>query len=172
MALGKRRQKRTSFWVETSQLQARGRHPFYRRLNGILGRAKFCPPFRYRRDEPGALAWQEQHRQARPDSCRRLQSELDPAADVAGGHGPAGGGPVHRTLFCVSEAHTSRRDSPCGGRTALPAGSTCSHAKPMPVVASSKREFIHGLLVLLRDVFMDYANSSLRRRSRRRRRSM
>ncbi len=40
MALGKRRQKRTSFWVETSQLQARGRHPFYRRLNGILDRTK------------------------------------------------------------------------------------------------------------------------------------
>src|SRR2546425_10145633 len=29
MALGKRRQKQTSFWVETSQLQVRGRHPFY-----------------------------------------------------------------------------------------------------------------------------------------------
>jgi transposase len=41
MALGKRRQKQTSFWVETSQLQARGRHPFYSRLNEILGRAKF-----------------------------------------------------------------------------------------------------------------------------------
>jgi transposase len=41
MALGKRRHKQTSFWVETSQLQARGRHPFYSRLNEILGRAKF-----------------------------------------------------------------------------------------------------------------------------------
>ena len=41
MALGKRRQKQTSFWVETSQLQVRGRHPFYSRLNEILGRAKF-----------------------------------------------------------------------------------------------------------------------------------
>jgi transposase len=41
MALGKRRQKQTSFWVETSQLQARGRHPFYSRLNEILDRAKF-----------------------------------------------------------------------------------------------------------------------------------
>ena len=41
MALGKRRQKQTSFWVETSQLQVRGRHPFYSRLNEILDRAKF-----------------------------------------------------------------------------------------------------------------------------------
>ncbi|MBM3758067.1 MAG: hypothetical protein FJW38_29325 [Acidobacteria bacterium] len=41
MALGKRRQRQTSFWVETSQLQARGRHPFYSRLNEILDRAKF-----------------------------------------------------------------------------------------------------------------------------------
>jgi len=41
MALGKRKQKQTSFWVETSQLQARGRHPFYTRLNEILDRAKF-----------------------------------------------------------------------------------------------------------------------------------
>jgi transposase len=41
MALGKRRQKQTSFWVETSQLQAHGRHPFYSRLNEILDRAKF-----------------------------------------------------------------------------------------------------------------------------------
>ncbi|MGD0460836.1 MAG: transposase, partial [Terriglobia bacterium] len=41
MALGKRRQKQTSFWVETSQLQARGPHPFYDRLNQILDRAKF-----------------------------------------------------------------------------------------------------------------------------------
>src|SRR3990172_8323095 len=41
MAVGKRRQKQTSFWVETSQLQTRGRHPFYSRLNEILDRAKF-----------------------------------------------------------------------------------------------------------------------------------
>src|SRR6202158_3189915 len=41
MALGKRRQKQTSFWVETSQLQVRGRPPFYSRLNEILDRAKF-----------------------------------------------------------------------------------------------------------------------------------
>ena len=41
MALGRRKQKQTSFWVETSQLQARGRHPFYSLLNEILGRAKF-----------------------------------------------------------------------------------------------------------------------------------
>ena len=41
MALGKRRRKQTSCWVETSQLQARGRHPFYSRLNEILDRAKF-----------------------------------------------------------------------------------------------------------------------------------
>src|ERR1017187_904841 len=42
MALGKQRQKQTSFWVETSQLQARGRRPFYSRLNEILGRAEFA----------------------------------------------------------------------------------------------------------------------------------
>ncbi|HWT79071.1 MAG TPA: transposase, partial [Candidatus Methylomirabilis sp.] len=41
MALGKRRQKQTSFWVETSRLRVRGRHPFYGRLNDILDRAKF-----------------------------------------------------------------------------------------------------------------------------------
>jgi len=41
MALGKRKRKQTSFWVETSQLQARGRHPFYSRLNEILDQAKF-----------------------------------------------------------------------------------------------------------------------------------
>ena len=41
MALGKRKRKQTSLWVETSQLQARGRHPFYDRLNEILDRAKF-----------------------------------------------------------------------------------------------------------------------------------
>ena len=41
MALGKRRPKQTSLWVEASQLRARGRHPFYSRLNEILDRAKF-----------------------------------------------------------------------------------------------------------------------------------
>lgn len=41
MAMGKREQKQTSFWVETSQLQARGRHPFYGKLNEILQRANF-----------------------------------------------------------------------------------------------------------------------------------
>ena len=41
MALGKRRQKQTSLWVEASQLQARGRHPFYSRVNEILDGAKF-----------------------------------------------------------------------------------------------------------------------------------
>ena len=39
--MGKRRQKQTSFWVQTSRLVARGQHPFYSRLNEILGRAKF-----------------------------------------------------------------------------------------------------------------------------------
>ena len=41
MALGKRKAKQGSFWVEASQLQARGRHPFYSRLNEILERANF-----------------------------------------------------------------------------------------------------------------------------------
>lgn len=41
MALGKRKLKQTSLWVETSQLRARGRHPFYGRVNEILDRAKF-----------------------------------------------------------------------------------------------------------------------------------
>ena len=41
MALGKPRHKQNSFWVETSQLQTRGRHPFYSRLNEILDRAQF-----------------------------------------------------------------------------------------------------------------------------------
>src|SRR5438552_18360663 len=41
MALGKRIQKQTSLWVEASQLQARGRHPFYSRVNEILDGAKF-----------------------------------------------------------------------------------------------------------------------------------
>jgi len=39
--LGKRRQQQTSLWVETSQLQTRGRHPFYSRVNEILDGAKF-----------------------------------------------------------------------------------------------------------------------------------
>jgi transposase len=41
MAVGKRKRKQAAFWVETSQLQPRGRHPFYTRLNEILDRAKF-----------------------------------------------------------------------------------------------------------------------------------
>ena len=41
MALGKRKEKQASLWVETSQLQVRGRHPFYSRLNEVLDRAKF-----------------------------------------------------------------------------------------------------------------------------------
>jgi hypothetical protein len=41
MALGQGGQKQAAFWVETSQLQARGRPPFYTRLNEILERAKF-----------------------------------------------------------------------------------------------------------------------------------
>src|SRR3989454_10074474 len=41
MALGTRRQQQTSLWVEAGRLQARGRHPFYSRVNEILERAKF-----------------------------------------------------------------------------------------------------------------------------------
>lgn len=43
MALGRRKQRQAqaSFWVESRHLQARGRHPFYDRLNEILERAKF-----------------------------------------------------------------------------------------------------------------------------------
>lgn len=41
MALGRRRAKQTSLWVEASRLQARGRHPFYGRVNEILNRANF-----------------------------------------------------------------------------------------------------------------------------------
>ena len=41
MAQGKRKPKQTSMWVETSQLRARGRHPFYERLNEILDQSKF-----------------------------------------------------------------------------------------------------------------------------------
>lgn len=39
--MGRRKQKQGSFWVETSQLQVRGRHPFYARLNEVLDYAKF-----------------------------------------------------------------------------------------------------------------------------------
>jgi len=41
MALGRRRAKRASFWVEASRLEVRGRHPFYRRLNEIVAGMKF-----------------------------------------------------------------------------------------------------------------------------------
>ena len=41
MALGKRKPKQASLWVETSHLRAHTSHPFYRRLNEILDRAKF-----------------------------------------------------------------------------------------------------------------------------------
>ena len=41
VALGKRRPKQTSFWVEASRVQVRGSHPFYRRLNEILEQARF-----------------------------------------------------------------------------------------------------------------------------------
>jgi transposase len=41
VAQGKRKPKQTSIWVETSQLRARGRHPFYTRLNEILDQVKF-----------------------------------------------------------------------------------------------------------------------------------
>jgi transposase len=41
MAMGKRGAKQASFWIESSQLQVRGRHPFYGKLNEILQRAKF-----------------------------------------------------------------------------------------------------------------------------------
>jgi transposase len=41
MALGKRKARQASLWVEASQLQTRGRHPFYSRLNEILERAQF-----------------------------------------------------------------------------------------------------------------------------------
>ncbi|MGA2327044.1 MAG: hypothetical protein ABSH05_12250, partial [Bryobacteraceae bacterium] len=40
----------------------------------------------------------------------------------------------------------SRRNGPAGRQTALPAGWTRSHAKSMSVLASSNRDFIHGLL--------------------------
>jgi transposase len=41
LALGKRKPKQASLWVETSHLRAHTAHPFYRRLNEILDRAKF-----------------------------------------------------------------------------------------------------------------------------------
>ena len=41
MAMGKRGAKQASFWIESSRLQVRGRHPFYGKLNEILQRAKF-----------------------------------------------------------------------------------------------------------------------------------
>src|SRR6202163_3551529 len=41
MAWGKRGQKQAALWVETSQLQTRGRHPFYTRVHEILDRTKF-----------------------------------------------------------------------------------------------------------------------------------
>jgi len=41
MALGKRKPKQASLWVDTSHLRAHGSHPFYRRGNEILERANF-----------------------------------------------------------------------------------------------------------------------------------
>jgi transposase len=41
VAQGKRKSKQTAMWVETSQLRARGGHPFYARLNEILDQSKF-----------------------------------------------------------------------------------------------------------------------------------
>ena len=41
MALGKRKPKQASLWVDASHLRAHGSHPFYRRLNEILERANF-----------------------------------------------------------------------------------------------------------------------------------
>ena len=51
MALGKRKPKQASLWVETSHLRAHGSHPFYRRLNEILERANFdaCVERTYRK---------------------------------------------------------------------------------------------------------------------------
>ena len=111
---------------------------------GGTGRTQLRPLVRYRRNAASSSAQEEQHRQTRPDSRRCLQSELDPAADVAGGHGPAGGGPVRRTLFCVSEAHTSRKRHSAGDGTALaharPTNRWCHHQS----LSRSKRDFIHG----------------------------
>ena len=41
MALGRRKPKQSSLWVDTSHLGAHGCHPFYRRVNKILDRANF-----------------------------------------------------------------------------------------------------------------------------------
>jgi transposase len=41
MALGKKKAKQNSFWVETTQLQAHTQHPFYSQVNEILEKAKF-----------------------------------------------------------------------------------------------------------------------------------
>lgn len=41
MALGKKKAKQTSLWVESAQLQAHTQHPFYDRVNKILEKAKF-----------------------------------------------------------------------------------------------------------------------------------
>ena len=41
MALGRRRPKQASFWVEASRLEVRGRHPFYQRVNEILDQIGF-----------------------------------------------------------------------------------------------------------------------------------
>lgn len=49
-------------------------------------RKKLCPPLRHRRHAARAPARQEQHRQARADSCGSIQSESDPAADTTSGY--------------------------------------------------------------------------------------
>lgn len=41
MALGKRRPRQATLWVEASRIEVRGQHPFYRRLNQILEEARF-----------------------------------------------------------------------------------------------------------------------------------
>ena len=41
MALGKRKPKQASLWVDASHLKAHGCNPFCRRLNEISGRANF-----------------------------------------------------------------------------------------------------------------------------------
>ena len=58
----------------------------------------------------------------------------------------SGGGPARRTLWCVLEAHTSRRSGPGGDQTALPVSSARSQAKSVPVGPQPKRDFIYGLL--------------------------
>src|SRR6516225_46242 len=70
-------------------------------------RKKLRSPVRHRRHETGASARSRQHRQTRADSCGSLQSELDPAADVGGGHRPAGGRLSGHAVFCLSQAHPS-----------------------------------------------------------------